>query len=513
LRSELPTLTRALIRQGIPSAVVSPTGELLDLPERAVQFGTGAFLRGFVDAFLDDANRGGTFGGRVVAVGSTRSGRERALNAQDGLYTLVLRGLKGGEPWREGRVISSVSRALSAQHDWQEVLGLARTPHLEFVFSNTTEVGITLSAEDGQHDQPPPSFPGKITRFLFERAQAFDYSEERGIIVLPCELIENNGDQLRTAVLTLATRWGLPARFAAWLDASVPFCNTLVDRIVAGTPAEPELSAWQTELGYKDALLTVGEPYCLFAIQADHTTASRLRFAAGNDGIVVTDDIAAFRERKVRLLNGAHTMLGPLALLCGCRTVHDALEHPLIAHYTTGLLTEELVPTVDRPGAREFAHQVIERFRNPFIEHALIDLTLQSTTKLRVRVLPSLQTYVNSSGQPPPLMAMGFAAFLLFQRGDVQDARRKAGVHVPDDDWAHYFQEVWKAAGTGADSAQIITQQICSNQRLWGADLEQLAGWVPLVSELLRFMLVDGVPATLATSIQRPALASGAWET
>jgi tagaturonate reductase len=506
----LPILNRGLLRLGLAPTLTPAAPELLDLPERVVQFGTGAFLRGFVDAFLDDANRRGSFGGRVVAIGSTRSGREHALNAQDGLYTLILRGLEGGTTRRESRVITSISRALVAQDDWNEVLAVARLPALEFVFSNTTEVGLSFSMQEKLQDQPPQSYPAKLTRFLFERAQAFDYSAERGIVVLPCELIENNGDRLMAAVLALADRWDLPSRFARWVQRAVPFCNTLVDRIVAGTPDDEECRTLQGELGYSDALITIGEPYALFAIEADRTTKARLRFAANNPAIVVTDDIAAYRERKVRLLNGAHTLLAPLALLCGCRTVCDALAHEALGPYVRRLLLEELVPTVQRPAAREFALQVLERFGNPFIDHALIDLTLQSTTKLRVRVLPSLLMYTRVFGRAPSLMALGFAAFLLYQRGDLQETRRAAGLDSPRDDGADYFRRIWHTAGSGIEGALYVTREICSNRELWGTDLSELAGWVPLVAEQLSRMSEHGVQACLASSVERPVIATRA---
>ncbi|HEX2095704.1 MAG TPA: hypothetical protein VHG28_25120, partial [Longimicrobiaceae bacterium] len=250
---DLPTLGRALVSSPAFQAredLVVPAPGLLDLPERVVQFGTGAFLRGFVDCFVDQANRDGLFGGRVVMVGSTGSGRDQVLNRQDGLYTLSSQGIAGGAPRREHRVIASVSRALSARDEWAEVLACARNPELELVFSNTTEVGITLDEGDSAELSPPRSFPGKLTRFLFERARAFDYDPARGVVVLPCELIEDNGDRLKEIVLTLAERWGLGDDFARWVREAVPFCNTLVDRIVPGTPAPEVREQLFAELGY-----------------------------------------------------------------------------------------------------------------------------------------------------------------------------------------------------------------------------------------------------------------------
>ena len=262
-----PVLSRAHAAelQGRDDLVV-PTAEMLTLPERAVQFGTGAFLRGFVDFFVEEANRRGEFGGRIVAIGSTGSGRDAAINDQDGLYTLVTRGVERGGLVEERRVVGSVSRALSAADDWPAVLACARNPWLETVFSNTTEIGIALDESDEYAASPPRSFPGKLTRFLHERARTFAFARSKGVVVVPCELLENNGDQLRDIVLQLAERWQLGGAFARWIREAVPFCNTLVDRIVPGAPKGEDAERLRDALGYDDALLTTCEPYRLFAI-------------------------------------------------------------------------------------------------------------------------------------------------------------------------------------------------------------------------------------------------------
>src|SRR5919106_1372040 len=326
----LPALSRDLLRDAAfrrNATVDLPDLPLLDLPEKAVQFGTGAFLRGFVDAFLDDANRRGQFSGRVVAGASTARGRERVLNEQNGLYTLSVQGLENGREVQERRVVASVSRALSAADEWDAVLACARNPDLELVFSNTTEVGIALDREDKPDLDPPRSFPGKLTRFLYERARAVDYDVARGVTVIPCELIEENGERLCAIVLALAARCNLGGAFVDWIEAAVPYCNTLVDRIVPGTPPTEQLADLQETLGYRDAMLTTCERYRLFAIEGDDTIRERLRFAQDMAGVVIAEDIAPYRERKVRLLNGTHTAMVPVALLAGCETVLEAMEH------------------------------------------------------------------------------------------------------------------------------------------------------------------------------------------
>ena len=498
--SELPILNRDLVCSAAFQAredVRVPAPELLDLPEKVVQFGTGAFLRGFVDCFIDEANRQGRFGGRIVAVGSTGSGRDRVLNEQDGLYTLCVEGLEEGRPRSERRIVASVSRALSAASAWDEVLACARNPHLELVFSNTTEVGIVLDPEDDGALQPPRSFPGKLTRFLYERARAFDFDPAYGVVVIPCELIEDNGDRLRRIVLELGERWGLGAAFGRWIEEGVPFCNTLVDRIVPGTPGEARLGELQETLGYRDGLLTTCEVYRLFAIQGDEALRRRLAFVDADPGIVIAEDITPYRERKVRLLNGTHTITVPAALLCGCETVVEAVGHPLVGRFVRRVLFEELVPSLDVEGAEAFAREVLDRFSNPFIRHELIDITLQATTKMRVRVVPSILRYAVKTGRPPAAVAFGFAAYLLFMRGDLQEERRRAGLHVPPDDRAEHFRSLWCSAGDDEAGLERLARAVCSDASLWDVDLSAVPGFVRAVADHLTRACRGGVPAAL----------------
>ncbi|HEX6063207.1 MAG TPA: tagaturonate reductase, partial [Longimicrobiales bacterium] len=358
-------------------------------PERVLQFGTGGFLRGFIGHFIDEANLHNGFDGCIVAVGSTGSGRDRVINEQDGLFTLWVRGIVDREAVSDLQLNSAFSRALSATEHWPEVLKCARSRDLELIFSNTTEAGLVIEDGDDLNDEPPHSFPAKLTRLLWERAEHFDFARDRGVVVVPCELIEDNGTILRDMVLTLAKRWNLDTRFARWIEEAVPFCNTLVDRIVPGEPSPVEKEhAWR-QLGYQDDIITVAEPYRLFAIEADERVAARLRFAAADASVVISDDIAPYRLRKVRLLNGAHTIVVPLALLSGCETVADAVNDAKVGAFLRHVLLQELVPSVDAKGAAIFAHHVLERFANPFIRHELIDITLQQTMKMRVRVVPS----------------------------------------------------------------------------------------------------------------------------
>lgn len=496
-----PTLSRELVSTPEFQArrdLVVPTPALLDLPEKAVQFGTGALLRGFVDYFLDVANRDGRFGGRVVMVGSTGSGRDQAVNDQDGLFTLAIQGVDNGEVFRENRVIASVSRAVSSRDAWDAVLECARNPELQLIFSNTTEVGIVLDEEDSADLSPPRSFPGKLARFLFERARTFDFDAAKGVVVLPCELIENNGDRLREIVLQLAERWKLGPAFVRWVEEGVPFCNTLVDRIVPGTPDEERLERLQQELGYQDGMLTTCEVYRLFAIQGDDALRARLGFAESDPGVIVAGDVGPYRERKVRLLNGTHTIMVPAALLCGHEVVNEAIKDDLIGRFVRRVMLDEIVPSLEAEGAEQFARDVLDRFANPFIRHALLDITLQSTMKMRVRIVPTILAYTQKKGSPPPSVALGLAAFLLFMRGDVQDKARQDGLRVPQDDQAEYFRSLWASLPDEEEvSLRHLVYAVLSEQSLWHVDLNGVPGLTAAVGDHLVRMRREGVPAAL----------------
>ena len=494
-RAQLDALRRSEV-------VAAPDAAVLDLPERAVQFGTGAFLRGFLDDFLHRANEQGLFGGRVAVVSSTGSARDRAINAQDGLYTLVVEGIDRGKAVQECRIIGSVSRALAATEQWNEVLALARAPLLRYVFSNTTEVGIALDPADRFDDAPPRSFPAKLTRFLYERAREFDYAPDCGLVVIPCELIDDNGTRLRELVGTLAVRWALDPRFVSWLDSSTTFCNTLVDRIVPGAPRDEDARRLAGMLGYSDALLTTCEPYRLFAIQGDAAVKDQLSWAAADPGILVVPDVAPYRERKVRLLNGAHTLLVPVALQMGLETVRDAITEPTLNRFVRRAMFDEIVPTLDVAGAKEFAEAVLDRFENPFIRHALVDITLHATTKMRVRVVPSIVKYAARTGRPPRALTFAFAAFLLYMRGDVQVSRRAKGLPVPADEHGHALQALWGVMPRGAEPVdeerlRSLARLACGDVSLWGSDLAKLPGFCDMVAEDLVRARRDGIRAAL----------------
>jgi tagaturonate reductase len=515
MNAALPLLDHRLVSSPELAAAAGrsvdlPRPELLELPERAVQFGTGALLRGLVDYVVDEANRRGCFNGRIVAVSSTASGRDRRINEQDGLFTLVTRGLENGSAREARRVVASVSRALSAATEWEQVLALARSPQLDVLFSNTTEVGIVLDKGDVDPGAAPPrSFPGKLTRLLYERACEFAFAWSKGIVVVPCELIENNGDRLREVVLATAERWGLGGAFLRWIEEAVPFCNTLVDRIVPGAPPREEAERLYEELGYRDDLLTTCEGYRLFAIQGDDALRERLGFATGGDpGVVVARDISPYRERKVRVLNGAHTITTPVALLCGLETVRDVVDDPLVGRFLRRVVHDEIVPSLDLSGIDAYAREVLDRFANPFIRHALFDITLQATMKMRVRVVPSVLGFADRTGRVPAALAFGFAAYLLFMRGDAPAARRRAGLPVPPDDRGEDLAARWAALADDSEAAlRALAESVCADVSLWGVDLAAaVPGFAAAVGEQLVRVHHGGVPTALESFLAAEAV-------
>lgn len=472
------------------------------LPETMLQFGTGAFLRGFVEYFLDVANQAGRRAGRVVLVGSTGSGRAGVLEEQDHLYTLATRGIENGAETERFRVIPVISRALSALEDWDEVLTFAASPDLTYVASNTTEVGITLDPDDDILANPPRSYPGKLTAVLFARAQAFAFSPDSGLVILPCELVESNGDTLRDIVLQLASSWNLGSQFIEWVASANIFCNTLVDRIVPGTPAPEELARLQQRLGYQDALLTVAEPYRLWAVEGGEAVRTRLAPLAVDAGVRIVDDITPYRVLKVRILNGAHTIMTPAAWLCGCRTVQEAVDDPDMGTFIKSLVFDEILPGLgdDLDDAESFAGAVLDRFGNPYIRHELLGITFQQTTKFRVRVVPSISAFLDRFSRIPDAMAFGVACFLLFQHPD----HGPAVATRPQDDASAWWQEQWNGVDVGdATSLRAFVRNVLSDSKHWGTSLSEMPGLDDAVAEHLIRLVEDGPRAALEYSIHQ----------
>jgi tagaturonate reductase len=504
----LPTLTRELLSKHTATVPLQwPDPAVFGLPERVLQFGTGVLLRGLCDAFFDEANRHGRFRGRVVVVKSTDQGDGDAFARQDGLFTHVIRGLENGRPVEEYRVNASLSRTLSARSQWTDVLACAHNPDLQLVVSNTTEVGIQLDETEDLNAVPPASFPGKLTRFLHERWQAFGGNADAGLVIVPTELIPDNGTKLQEICLELAHRGGLEVAFLDWLESANQFCNSLVDRIVPGKPNATELADYERKLGYRDGLLCVSEVYRLWAIEAPVDTGDE-RVKAAFDaldvcpaGLIIAPDIEMYRELKLRLLNGTHTLTCGLGFLSGKNAVRESMDDPAMGNFVERLMLDELAPAIpyDLPteAAETFGRQVLDRFRNPFIEHKLLSISVQYTAKMRMRNVPLLVSHYERQGYAPDRFCLGFAAYLLFMKAVGEDGgqyfgRRDGQPYPIQDEAAGWFCDWWER---GADVAEVL-----AHEPFWGQDLNALPGFAERVGECLAALQERGAAAVLAES-------------
>jgi tagaturonate reductase len=453
------------------------------LPEKVLQFGTGVLLRGLPDYFIDKANRQGLFNGRVVVVKSTDAGDSGAFDRQDGLYTLCVRGIEEGKKVEENLVNSAISRVLSARQQWKEILQLAGSKQMQIIISNTTEVGIQKVEED-VFVGTPASYPGKLLAFLYERYKAFGGSAESGMIIIPTELIVDNGPKLATIVKELAVFNKLADQFVEWLDKQCSFCSSLVDRIVPGKPDAATLARLQQDLGYTDDLLAISEVYRLWAIEGNEKVRSVLSFAAADAGVVIAPDIEIYRELKLRLLNGTHTLSCGLAVLAGFPTVKSAMDDADFSAFVSDLMLKEIAPNIpydlSLAEARDFGLKVLDRFRNPHIQHQWISITMQYSSKIKMRVVPVLLSHYQE--KPLPHIVLGFAAYLLFMKGQSGPVT---------DDRAGYFSELWK------QEPDVVVTTALKDQGLWGADLTELPGFEKGVRESLKTLMNNGAVTAL----------------
>ena len=475
-KAELPRL----------SAAHWPTGAYRreDLPERVLQFGTGMLLRALCATFVDAANTAGTFSGRSVVIQSTPHGQARALNAQDGLFTLVQRGLEHGAPVERTRLIGAISRALIADAEWPAVRDLVARPELQVIVSNVTEAGF----------RPDAGFPARLTDLLYTRFVRLP--DGPPVFVIPTELVDENGPRLAAMVHHLADGREHRTKFREWLGARVRFCSSLVDRITTGMPAAHVRAALEQRLGYSDALLTVTEPHALWAIEADPAEL-RATFAIDvfPESMVIAPDIGFYRERKLRLLNGAHTATAPLALLAGVRTVREAADHPQLGAFLRHILFEELVPATElaADAATAFARTVIDRFRNPWLDHEWRVIATNQTAKLRLRVVPALVEFGRKRGGAPQGLALGLAAYLRWIR-----SRPGGDADLP------LIDRHWRAADPDpapgpvlAAAWERLAASALPDAELWGANLAELPGLLEATTRWLLSLERDGVAATL----------------
>lgn len=501
-------LSKKILTADGAGATGHDTDALFRLPERVLQFGTGVLLRGLPDHFIDRANRQGIFNGRIVVVKSTSSGGTDAFAKQDGLYTLIERGIVNGAPVENTYVNASISRVLSAKEEWEAIMQCAGNADIQLIISNTTEVGITLVESDATAERPV-SFPGRLLAFLVERYRVFSGKAEAGMVIVPTELIVDNGTRLREIVLELARLKGADAGLANWLANANEFCNSLVDCIVPGKMEANEHRAFEEKLGYTDELMIMSEPYRLWAIETSgQRTRQILSFSACNPGVVLTPDIGRYRELKLRLLNATHTLSCALACLAGFVTVKDAMQNRAFESFVSSLMQEEIVPLVAQQGiplheAEKFAAQVLDRFRNPYIDHAWLSISAQYISKMEMRAVPLIKMNYTQGTQTPVYMTLGFAAFVLFMRTN-NTANGFFGelagqLYKVNDDKAGLLSRAWEQ---GADAAVDAAMEATGLAGTNGA-----AAFSEQVKHDLHLLMQSGAEAALQSLSSKKAMA------
>lgn len=458
---------------------------LKDAPERVLQFGEGNFLRAFVDYFIDMMNEKAGFNSKVVLCQPIAPGLADMINEQEGLYTLFLRGFENGKKVNEKRVISCVSRCLNPYEDYAAVLACAENPDLRFIACNTTEAGITYDPACSFTDVPADSYPGKLTQFLYKRFEMFGKETGKGFVILSCELIDNNGKELEKCVLQYADQWKLGEKFMNWIKQENIFCSTLVDRIVTGYPRN-EAAAICEELGYQDNIIDTGEVFGFWVIEGPESLKKELPFEKAGLPVLITDDHKPYKQRKVRILNGAHTSFVLGAYLAGQDIVRDCMEDEVICSFMNKTIYDEIIPTLTLPKEElmSFAASVTERFKNPFIDHALLAISLNSTSKWKARVMPSLKGYLANTGKLPECITASFAFYIAFYRGkqltdDGLIAARPAGNEYTVKDDRPILQFYYDHR---ADDAKTLVHAVCSNEDFWGEDLTSIAGFQDAVA-------------------------------
>ncbi|QQE77929.1 tagaturonate reductase [Alicyclobacillus sp. SO9] len=450
----------------------------LSYPERIIQIGEGNFLRAFADWVIHRLNQTNRFQGRVVVAAPRPHGGKNItnLNHQDGLYTVWLRGVQQGKTIDEPEIVTSVSRGIDPSQDWRAFLECAESPDIQIVISNTTEAGLAYKPEPFHSSNPQVMFPARLTAYLYHRYQRFSGSLEAGMMIIPCELVEDNGVRLKELVLQYAADWKLSQAFVHWLSDANCFCNTLVDRIVTGKPSLPPEDI-EARLGYRDNLVTVAEPFYLWVIQGDDRLKQLLGVHGDNSlNVHIVDDVVPFQLKKVRILNGAHTAMSAVAHFAGIETVREVVEDSVVGHFIRTIIAEEIVPALTCQGittkeSEPFAEEVWERFSNPFIQHQISSLALNGLAKIKSRLLPTLLDYVEKFGDSPKLLAASFAASLLFYKNADQPGEK--WIISDDPVLVAEIQRIWEEDN---QTVEETVTKLLSLESVWGTTLAELPG-------------------------------------
>lgn len=470
------------------------TGKV-ERPVKVLQFGEGNFLRAFVDYMIDIANESGKFDGDIVLVKPIEFGNLDRFHNQECQYTVQLRGRVDGEPKKINRVVTSVADAVDAYTEYEKYADFAKLDTLQFIVSNTTEAGIVYDASDSIELNPPKSYPGKLAKFLYERYKHFDGALDKGLVMLPVELIDDNGLHLRECVLKQADNWKLEEGFKEWLDKACVFTSTLVDRIVTGYPRD-EAAELCNEFGYNDELIVTGEPFALWVIESPKDISGMLPLPEAGLPVIFTEDHHPYKQRKVRILNGAHTSFVLASYLCGNDIVLESMNDELVLNFIKSTLFDEVIPTLTLPKQElmEFADAVLSRFNNPYVKHAHLSISLNSVSKWRARCMPSFLDYVKNEHKLPSHLTFSIAALMAFYTGsEIRDKalighRNGEEYNIMDDAAVLEFF----VANSGKEPAEY-TKAVLSNEDFWGQDLSAIEGLTDTITEYITVIRADGM--------------------
>jgi len=467
---------------------------------KMLQFGEGNFLRGFVDEMVDKANLTGFMNTDIYILKPRRGPVATAFKKQDCKYTVCLRD-KAGANIRE---IGSVKDIMSCYDDYERFMSFADDIDLKYIVSNTTEAGIVYLENDTPKEGPCESFPGKLADFLLKRYSIFAGKDEGGLIILPTELIDENGKALKDCVLRYAEKRNADDGFYSWLNKKCCFCSTLVDRIISGYPKSEAEKLWE-EWGYRDELIVTGETFGLWVISSERDIRNELPLERAGLPVVFADDIGPYKRRKVRILNGAHTSFSLIAYLAGFDTVYDAVSDPSVSAYLDGLINEEIIPTLEMPKDElvSFAEDVRKRFANPFIRHELYSIALNSVSKWRTRCLPTLLDRFSMTGTVPERLAFSFAALLAFYKGKETSDGTYAGERMINGNACGYvIRDDERVLSVFKEASKKNTEEyadaVIGCEILWGKELKEMKGFKETVVRHLNNIMASPSDALLS---------------
>ncbi|MDB8566211.1 tagaturonate reductase [Turicibacter sanguinis] len=466
-------------------------------PIKIVQFGEGNFLRAFVDWMIQELNDAGVYNGNIAVVQPQPFGRVKELAEQNGLYTVIQEGVQNNEFVSKSQIIDSISEFIDPYMNFEAYLQLAEVETLELMISNTTEAGIVLDESDSIEATPPKTFPGKVLAFLLHRYRHFNGDLTKGLYIVPCELIDNNGDELHRCVKRLAEVHHLEEGFMTWLDEANTFTNTLVDRIVPGYPAK-RIEEFTNQFGYLDKNMVLGEVFHLWVIEDRNGISSVLKGAETNLNILFVKDIKPYKIRKVRILNGLHTLMVPVSYLYGIDTVGETMNDDLMLTFLNHTVEDEMIPATERyltaDELRQFAKEVYDRFNNPRVRHELMSIALNSTSKFKSRLLPTALDYVERFGKFPTHIEFSLASLLVFFRG-------KRGTEVialqDEADFLEFYRNVWNRYEAGTATVRDVVTEFLGMEDHWEMNLNEIPNLTDELTAIVEDILSDGMETAL----------------